>query len=134
MKISHSPKIQSLILAAALSIGLGFVSPVSAQIRSYVVDSNGKGLTDLGTLGGGYSFAYGINDAGQVVGGSDTTAGARHAFITGPNGVGMTDLGTLGGSKSFARGINDAGRWWGSPTRLHQVVAMLLSPAPMAWA
>ena len=90
-------KIQSLILAAALSIGLGFVSPVSAQVHSYIVDSNGKGLTDLGTLGGDYSYAFGINDAGQVVGYSDTAAGIPHAFITGPNGVGMTDLGTLGG-------------------------------------
>jgi probable HAF family extracellular repeat protein len=111
MKITHSPKIQSLILAAALSIGLGFVSPVSAEItHAYIVDSNGKGLTDLGTLGGGYSFAFGINDAGQVVGYSDTAAGASHAFITGPDGVGMTDLGTLGGYSSYALGINDAGQ------------------------
>ena len=56
MKITRSSTIQSLILAAALGIGLGFVSPVSAQhVRSYIVDSNGKGLTDLGTLGGGES-------------------------------------------------------------------------------
>ncbi len=54
MKITRSSKIQGLILAAALSIGLGFVSPVSAQVtHSYILDSNGKGLTDLGTLGGG---------------------------------------------------------------------------------
>jgi hypothetical protein len=31
MKITQTPKIQSLLLASALSIGLGFVSPVSAQ-------------------------------------------------------------------------------------------------------
>jgi hypothetical protein len=31
MKITHSSKIQSLILAAALSIGIGFVSPVSQK-------------------------------------------------------------------------------------------------------
>jgi hypothetical protein len=67
MKITHSSKIQSLMLAATLGIGLGFGSPVSAQqqVRSYIVDSNGKGLTDLGTLGGDYSSALDINDAWQ---------------------------------------------------------------------
>jgi probable HAF family extracellular repeat protein len=67
-------------------------------------------MTNLGTLGGLSSVAYGINDAGQVVGVSETGAGADHAFITGSNGVGMTDLGTLGGSSSEAHGINDAGQ------------------------
>ena len=89
MKITHSSTIQSLVLAAVLGSGLGFVSPVSAQQeRSYIVDSNGKGLADLGTLGGEFSYAYGINDAGQVIGSS-------------------------------------------APA---QVLAMLLSPAPMGWA
>ena len=56
MKITGSSKIRSLILAAALSTGPGFVSPVSAQQgHAYIVDSNGKGLAELGTLGGGYS-------------------------------------------------------------------------------
>ena len=80
-----------------------------------------------------FTVASGINDAGQVVGGSFTAAGAQHAFITGPNGVGMTDLGTLGGGDSFASGINDAGQVVGGLTR-PQVFGMPLSPAPMAWA
>jgi probable HAF family extracellular repeat protein len=67
-------------------------------------------MTDLGTVGGRESWAESINDAGQVVGWSDTKSGADHAFITGPNGVGMTDLGTLGGEYSVASGINDAGQ------------------------
>jgi MYXO-CTERM domain-containing protein len=65
---------------------------------------------DLGTLAGGKSFAYGINDSGQVVGWSDTASGYAHAFIAGANGVGMTDLGTLGGSASYAWGINASGQ------------------------
>jgi len=67
---------------------------------------------DLGTLGGWSSSARGINDAGQVVGMSDTADGNRHAFITGPDGVGMRDLGSLGGSRSWSNafGINEAGQ------------------------
>ena len=65
MKITHSSTIQSLVLAAVLFSGLGFVSTVSAQVRSYIVDSNGKGLADLGSLGGGYSGAAGSTTWGR---------------------------------------------------------------------
>jgi uncharacterized membrane protein len=62
---------QSLVLATALGAGLdlGFSSNVFAQeTHSYIVDLNSKTVTDLGTLGGNFTVANGINEAGQVVG------------------------------------------------------------------
>jgi probable HAF family extracellular repeat protein len=72
--------------------------------------------TDLGTLGGRYSQAEGINARGQVVGFSATAAGHNHAFLW-ENGH-MTDLGTLGGTESAAHGINAAGEIIGSSTNV----------------
>jgi probable HAF family extracellular repeat protein len=66
-------------------------------------------MKDLGTLGGGSSEAYGINDSGRVIGGSNTSSGERHAFLY-ENGQ-MKDLGTLGGTTmSIANAINDSGQ------------------------
>jgi probable HAF family extracellular repeat protein len=72
--------------------------------------SNGV-MQDLGTLPGDlFSYASGINNAGQVVGASEDCDGNTHAVIW-SNGV-IQDLGTLpGGSESFASAIaNNCGR------------------------
>ena len=50
-------------------------------------------MTDLGVLGGAFSDAFDINDRGEIVGQSETTSGAVHAFLF-KDGV-MHDLGTL---------------------------------------
>jgi probable HAF family extracellular repeat protein len=71
-------------------------------------------VTDLGTLGGGFSLAYGINNKGQVAGFSTLSGNtAGHSFVF-ENGL-MTDLGTLGGpnSQSFAN-LNQATQVAGS--------------------
>lgn len=68
------------------------------------------GMADLGTLGGDASYGYGINENGQVVGGSflapypDNTF---HAFLS--SGA-MQDLGTAGWDSSTAYGMNDNGQ------------------------
>ncbi|MHC5184578.1 MAG: DUF3466 family protein [Planctomycetota bacterium] len=63
-------------------------------------------ITDLGTLGGTSSRAYGINESGQIVGKSDITGDSvSHAFLY--DGIKMHDLGTLGGPSSNAISLND---------------------------
>lgn len=66
-------------------------------------------MTDLGTLGGGYSFANGTSaDGSVVVGWSQTTDDDPvHAFSW--TGGYATDLGTLGGSDSEAIGVSADG-------------------------
>lgn len=66
---------------------------------------------DLGTLGGPESNGNDVNDAGDVVGTSETTTGNR-AFLY--HAGTMRDLGTLGGPVSNAYGINDSGQIVGS--------------------
>lgn len=68
---------------------------------------NGK-MVGLGSLGGTCTFAFDLNNRGQVIGAS-TLAGdlAQHPFLW-DRGV-LSDLGTLGGSSGNAIAINDAG-------------------------
>ena len=66
-------------------------------------------IVDLGDLGGGTSQAFGINNAGQVVGRSLTSLGETRAFVW-DRQTGMQDLGVLGGYGGEAYGINDKGQ------------------------
>lgn len=66
-------------------------------------------MQDLGTLGGGYSSADGVNSNDWIVGTSSLNDSFQGpAFLWTPDG-GMQNLGTLGGSQAVATGINDSG-------------------------
>lgn len=72
------------------------------------------GMREIGTLGGGTSFASAVNDDGTVVGYSETADGRRVAFLWTEAG-GMVSLGTLPDAPaSRARDINDGGEVVGS--------------------
>ncbi len=93
---------------------LGAVAGYSATPGNeafHAVRWDADGATDLGTLGDRRrkdSFAYGINDAGTIVGAGVTDGGATHA-VRWQDG-GLDDLGTLGGRDSFAYGVNNLGQ------------------------
>lgn len=100
---------------------VGWSSTAAGKTHAFLTGTNGVGMADLGTLGGENSYAYGINNAGQVVGTSDAEfCCVNRAFITGPNGIGMTAfLPTVGPQRdpySVALGINNTGRVVGYST------------------
>jgi probable HAF family extracellular repeat protein len=63
-------------------------------------------MQDLGTFGGEESFAYGINDSGQVVGNADSSSN-ENAFLY--SGGTMQSL-TTPADFSYATGINNSGQ------------------------
>jgi probable HAF family extracellular repeat protein len=84
---------------------LGLLTTVVLLAGANQANASGYTFTDLTTLvGGDYSVATAINNAGQVVGSSNSP----HATTW--NGTTATDLGTLGGNYSAALAINNTGQ------------------------
>ncbi len=69
--------------------------------------------TDLGTLGGAFTYAHAMNASGQVVGYSELDDGSVHAFLYDP-AHGMQDLTLRGGQTLSVQAINNAGLMTGS--------------------
>lgn len=72
--------------------------------RAFLYAGSGP-MQDLGTPGGINSWAYDINDAGQIAG-HTSIGGFNRAFLY--NGGSFQDLGTLGGAESQSWGINSS--------------------------
>ena len=87
-------------------VGIGS-SPIGFN-RAFRTGENGINITDLGTLGGDESWAYAINNAGQVAGTASSLSIDTHAFLF-TDGTGMADLGTLGGYVSTAYALDGVG-------------------------
>ena len=89
---------------------VGFADAISAagavQPRAFIWDAT-TGLVDIGHLGGGRSWATGIDLYGTgICGTSETAAGNLHAFWRNPLSSTLVDCGTLGGTWSQGLAIN----------------------------
>ena len=89
--------VAGVVLAGLLTGSAGAVAPAFEMV-------------DLGTLGGTFSYARGVNDAGQVVGRSATAGNAASHAFSWTEGGGMIDLGKLGGDDSEAVAVSDSGQ------------------------
>src|SRR3984893_17553300 len=98
-------KSRTLTCIAAVTLFAALAVPVRLTAQDHPDDNHHKHvrytITDLGTLGGGFSEGVGINNRGSVSGTSYLPGDAVvHGFFW-QRGV-MTDLGTLGGPNSVA--------------------------------
>ena len=100
-----------LVLPATGACAVALMVP-----RSAITAAKPGNVVDLGTLGGGFSDAFGINndpDLRSSRGSSTRVDGFAHAFFWTAPGP-MVDLGTFGGGNSFASDIDKYGQIAGS--------------------
>lgn len=121
----NSPKIRFALTSLMAAVGLLMLGRAA-----FATDYQ---ITDLGTLGGTTSQAFGINNLGEVVGSSTTASGAQQAFLW-QSGV-MTNLGVLSSGDTFSRAyaINDSGVIVGISTGLDSG-GNYVNPSPFVYS
>jgi probable HAF family extracellular repeat protein len=90
-----------LVSISTVSLLMAFAAPAKLAAQKQDSVPVHYTVTDLGTLGGTFGVAYGINSSGKVGGGANLANGNQHSFRWTRSG-GMQDLGTLGGPNSAA--------------------------------
>lgn len=97
----NPPRVIVSLITLALLLS-SYPRPAGSQAAAYII-------TDLGTIGGSESRAFGINFSGRVVGESDTpTSSDPENPFAWTNGS-MTDIGNFGGGGGVAHAVNDIG-------------------------
>jgi probable HAF family extracellular repeat protein len=94
----------------------GFNCPPNVPTQDPFFWEKGKGMTDLGTLGGTCGGPSALNNHGQVVGTSNLKGNVVYHPFFWEKGKKMQDLGTFGGNYGWAYWINDAGEVVGGAT------------------
>jgi probable HAF family extracellular repeat protein len=136
--LGQLPGVYSMYNSAAYSLNdagqvVGYANFVAVPYEYAFLWDSQNGIQNLGALGGEFSYAYGINASGQVVGDADVTEddSVRHAFVWDRQN-GMQDLNSLipptsGLELNQARAINDVGQIVGYANNYPQIQAYLYS-------
>ena len=100
-------------------VGVSYINSAPGSCFPLVTDSflweRGKGMVDLGSLGGTCTFANALNNRGQVVGLSNLAGDTEsHAFFW--EGGMLNDIGSLGGTYASPNTLNEAGDAAGQAT------------------
>ncbi|MCU7850285.1 MAG: hypothetical protein KZQ89_20335 [Candidatus Thiodiazotropha sp. (ex Lucinoma kastoroae)] len=129
MNLSFASNVHEYIKDIKLSLIslMLFILLVSSLVQAEIVISEIQAI-DLDTLpGGNTSTAHDINDAGNIVGSSDSLSGETHAFFL-PSGGVMNDITTLpGGDNSHALGINDLNQVVGRSNHLNLITGDIVN-------
>jgi probable HAF family extracellular repeat protein len=107
MRDFKTPRWGIVYLVAFALLLVSLPRPGAAQAAAYTV-------TDLGTLGGAESRAFGINHVGRVAGESDTSASPEPENPFSWTNGSMTDIGNFGSGGGAAHAVNDVGYAVGS--------------------
>jgi probable HAF family extracellular repeat protein len=100
---------------------------MGADASEAFVYTEGVGFVGLGHLGGAFSTAHGMNDAGYVVGVATTADNSNHPFLYTP-AAGMIDIASTSLTNGEAWDVNEKGQVVGTGSGSSSLVGFLYTP------